>query len=115
MRKKNARNCSKRRSSRERNHEKKKKKTDDNSHASEIFDVCVLNKEDEQKRLELEMQKRREIIERWWVEQKKKEQITKREANHGTLVAELTIPTGMLKSDHWKTTTDGEEAGKDGE
>lgn len=113
--KRNASNSSKRRRSRERDHEKKQ---DDNSHADEIFDAGVLDKEEEQKRLELEMQKRRERIERWRAERKKKEQeVTRREARQGTLVAGLTIPSGTVKK--WSLEDDDdeedEEAGKEGE
>ncbi|GLH09143.1 Putative ATP-dependent RNA helicase DDX46 [Gryllus bimaculatus] len=52
----------------------------------EAFDPASLDKEEEQKRLEAEMQKRRERIERWRAERKKKElEMTKKDLK-GTLV-----------------------------
>lgn len=75
------------------------------------FDPTNLDKEEEQKKLELEMQKRRERIERWRAERKKKEQeATKREAQKGTLVANLTIPQGAVKK--WSLEDDSEDEDK---
>ncbi|KAK7869476.1 hypothetical protein R5R35_008192 [Gryllus longicercus] len=57
----------------------------------EAFDPASLDKEEEQKRLEAEMQKRRERIERWRAERKKKElEMTKKDLK-GTL-ANLQLP-----------------------
>ncbi|KAK9675232.1 DEAD/DEAH box helicase [Popillia japonica] len=58
--------------SRSRSPRDSKTKNDDNSDLP--FDPTNLDKEEEQKKLELEMQKRRERIERWRAERKKKEQ-----------------------------------------
>lgn len=70
-----------------------------------------MDKEEEQKKLELEMQKRRERIERWRAERKKKEQeATKKEAQKGTLVSNLTIPQGTTKK--WSLEDDSEDEDK---
>lgn len=63
------------------------------------------------------MQKRRERIERWRAERKKKEQEqTKREAQKGTLVSNLTIPQGAVKKWSLENDSDEEEEEKgDGE
>lgn len=54
------------------------------------------------------MQKRRERIERWRAERKKKEQeLTKREAQKGTLISNLTIPQGAVKK--WSLENDSDE------
>ncbi|XP_044738948.1 probable ATP-dependent RNA helicase DDX46 isoform X2 [Chrysoperla carnea] len=118
-------NSSKRRRSRDRSRERDRsrsprheKKVEESQHGEEIFDPGLLDKEEEQKRLELEMQKRRERIERWRAERKKKEQeVTRREARQGTLVAGLTIPTGTVKK--WSLEDDDdeedEEINKEGE
>ncbi|KAJ8972034.1 hypothetical protein NQ314_000417, partial [Rhamnusium bicolor] len=67
--------------------------------------------EEEQKKLELEMVKRRERIERWRAERKKKEQeATKKEAQKGTLVQNLTIPQGAVKK--WSLEDDSEDEDK---
>ncbi|XP_063244308.1 probable ATP-dependent RNA helicase DDX46 [Bacillus rossius redtenbacheri] len=58
----------------------------------EAFDPSHLDKEEEQKRLESEMQKRRERIERWRAERKKKElEVTKKEIK-GNILANLQLP-----------------------
>ncbi|KAL3274336.1 hypothetical protein HHI36_015735 [Cryptolaemus montrouzieri] len=75
------------------------------------FDPTNLDKEEEQKKLELEMQKRRERIERWRAERKKKEQeATRKEAQKGTLVSNLTIPQGAIKK--WSLEDDSEDEDK---
>lgn len=57
------------------------------------------------------MQRRRERIERWRAERKKKEQeATKREAQKGTLVSNLTIPQGTIKK--WSLEDDSEDEDK---
>lgn len=54
------------------------------------------------------MQKRRERIERWRAERKKKEQeLTKKEAQKGTLISNLTIPQGTVKK--WSLENDSDE------
>lgn len=63
------------------------------------------------------MQKRRERIERWRAERKKKEQeLTKKEAQKGTLISNLTIPQGTVKKWSLENDSDEEEEEKgDGE
>ncbi|PNF43480.1 putative ATP-dependent RNA helicase DDX46 [Cryptotermes secundus] len=71
--------------------DKKDSKGDDKAE-DEAFDPTNLDKEEEQKRLEQEMQKRRERIERWRAERKKKElEVTKKEIK-GSLLANLQLP-----------------------
>ncbi|KDR12484.1 probable ATP-dependent RNA helicase DDX46 [Zootermopsis nevadensis] len=71
--------------------DKKDAKGDDKAE-DEAFDPTNLDKEEEQKRLEQEMQKRRERIERWRAERKKKElEVTKKEIK-GSLLANLQLP-----------------------
>lgn len=71
--------------------DKKDSKGDDKVE-DEAFDPTNLDKEEEQKRLEQEMQKRRERIERWRAERKKKElEVTKKEIK-GSLLANLQLP-----------------------
>lgn len=61
------------------------------------------------------MQKRRERIERWRAERKKKEQeLTKKEAQKGTLVQNLTIPQGSAKKWSLENDSDEEEEEKSG-
>lgn len=62
------------------------------------------------------MQKRRERIERWRAERKKKEQeLTKKEAQKGTLISGLTIPQGTVKKWSLENDSDEDEEEKDGE
>ncbi|KAK9887821.1 hypothetical protein WA026_000136 [Henosepilachna vigintioctopunctata] len=93
--------------SRSRSNEKKTKPDD----SGMPFDPTNLDKEEEQKKLELEMQKRRERIERWRAERKRKEQeATRKEAQKGTLVSNLTIPQGAVKK--WSLEDDSEDEDK---
>ncbi|CAH1116014.1 unnamed protein product, partial [Phaedon cochleariae] len=93
---------------RSRSKSKERSKTDDSGLS---FDPANLDKEEEQKKLELEMVKRRERIERWRAERKKKEQeATKKEAQKGTLVQNLTIPQGSFKK--WSLEDDSEDEDK---
>ncbi|GLV39508.1 pre-mRNA processing factor 5 [Carabus blaptoides fortunei] len=103
--------------SRSRSPRDSKKTGDETNHSEEVFDPTNLDKEEEQKRLELEMQKRRERIERWRAERKKKEQeLTKKEAQKGTLISNLTIPQGTVKKWSLENDSDEEEEEKgDGE
>lgn len=84
--------------------EKKEKKENDD----EPFDPTNLDKEEEQRRLEQEMQKRRERIERWRAERKKKElEQVKKEVKSS--IANLQIPT---KKWNLEDDSDEEEEGK---
>lgn len=83
---------SKSKSGREKSRSPSKEKEKKEEKEDEAFDPTALDKEAEQKRLELEMQKRRERIERWRAERKKKElEITKKEIK-GNLLANLPVP-----------------------
>ncbi|XP_049803386.1 probable ATP-dependent RNA helicase DDX46 [Schistocerca nitens] len=83
---------SKSKSGREKSRSPSKEKEKKDEKEDEAFDPTALDKEAEQKRLELEMQKRRERIERWRAERKKKElEITKKEIK-GNLLANLPVP-----------------------
>nr|CAD7200591.1 unnamed protein product [Timema douglasi] len=76
---------------RSRSNSKDRDKKDDKD--EDCFDPSNLDKEEEQKRLESEMQKRRERIERWRAERKKKElEITKKEIKGSILLANLQLP-----------------------
>ncbi|KAG8235777.1 hypothetical protein J437_LFUL016306, partial [Ladona fulva] len=80
-------------------------KVEEKSEQDETFDPTKLDKEEEQKTLELEMQKRRERIERWRAERKKKElELAKKEAEKGTLLANLQLP-----SKKWTLEDDSDE------
>ncbi|XP_063862560.1 probable ATP-dependent RNA helicase DDX46 isoform X5 [Scylla paramamosain] len=70
------------------------------------FDPSKVDKEETEKRLEAEMQKRRERIEKWRAEKKKRElEAAKKEAEKGTLGA--TVPKVSLKA--WSLEDDEEE------
>lgn len=70
------------------------------------FDPSKIDKEEAEKRLEAEMQKRRERIEKWRAEKKKKEvEIAKKEAEKGTLGAN--VPKVSIKA--WSLEDDEEE------
>ncbi|KAK4316047.1 hypothetical protein Pmani_012753 [Petrolisthes manimaculis] len=74
------------------------------------FDPSKVDKEEAEKRLEAEMQKRRERIEKWRAEKKKRElEAAKKEAEKGTLGAN--IPKVSIKA--WSLEDDEEE--EDGE
>ncbi|XP_018012407.2 probable ATP-dependent RNA helicase DDX46 [Hyalella azteca] len=75
-----------------------------------VFDPTVLDKEEAEKQLEAEMRKRRERIEKWRAEKKKKEiEMTKREAEKGT----ITVPKGSAKA--WNLEDDEDEEDGAGE
>ncbi|XP_075221256.1 pre-mRNA processing factor 5 isoform X2 [Lycorma delicatula] len=78
------------------------------AHDDEPFDPTNLDKEEEQKRLEAEMQKRRERIERWRAERKKKElELVKKDLKSS--LANLQLPT---KKWNLEDDSDEEEEGK---
>ncbi|XP_076054170.1 pre-mRNA processing factor 5 [Oratosquilla oratoria] len=80
-----------------------KKEEDENTLG---FDPTKLDKEEAERRLEAEMQKRRERIEKWRAEKKKKElENAKKEAEKGTLAA--TVPKVSAKA--WSLEDDEEE------
>lgn len=70
------------------------------------FDPSKIDKEEAEKRLEAEMQKRRERIEKWRAEKKKRElEAAKKEAEKGTLGAN--VPKVSIKA--WSLEDDDEE------
>ncbi|CAG9112131.1 unnamed protein product [Plutella xylostella] len=74
------------------------------------YDPGVVDKEEEQSRLELEMQKRRDRIERWRAERKRKEiETAKKEVQKGSLV-NIQVP---IKK--WSLEDDSGDEGEDGE
>lgn len=78
------------------------------AHDDEPFDPTNLDKEEEQKRLEAEMQRRRERIERWRAERKKKElESVKKDLKNS--LANLQLPT---KKWNLEDDSDEEEEGK---
>ncbi|XP_048480001.1 probable ATP-dependent RNA helicase DDX46 isoform X1 [Plutella xylostella] len=74
------------------------------------YDPGVVDKEEEQSRLELEMQKRRDRIERWRAERKRKEiETAKKEVQKGSLV-NIQVP---IKK--WSLEDDSGDEGEEGE
>lgn len=69
-----------------------------------IIDTIFILQEEEQKRLELEMQKRRERIERWRAERKKKELEATKKDGKTSILANLQLP--MKK---WSLEDDSDE------
>ncbi|KAJ8986134.1 hypothetical protein NQ317_005606 [Molorchus minor] len=95
--------------SRSRSRSEEKKKGNDSGYL--LTQLIWIRLEEEQKKLELEMVKRRERIERWRAERKKREQeATKKEAQKGTLLQNLTIPQGAVKK--WSLEDDSEDEDK---
>nr|CAD7401541.1 unnamed protein product [Timema poppensis] len=96
---------------RSRSNSKDRDKKDDKD--EDCFDPSNLDKEEEQKRLESEMQKRRERIERWRAERKKKElEITKKEIKGSILLgekAELCLTNLQLPMKKWTLEDDSDE------
>ncbi|XP_023022065.1 pre-mRNA processing factor 5 [Leptinotarsa decemlineata] len=93
---------------RSRSRSKEKPKPDDSGLS---FDPTNLDKEEEQKKLELEMVKRRERIERWRAERKKKEQeAAKKEAQKSASSQNSTISQGTFKK--WSLEDDSEDEDK---
>ncbi|KAK4873752.1 hypothetical protein RN001_013112 [Aquatica leii] len=80
------------------------KKSEDNPDLP--FDPMSIDKEEEQRKLELEMQKRRERIERWRAERKKKEQEAIKKEGHKSTVT----PQGTAKK--WSLEDDSEDEDK---
>uniref|UniRef100_A0A6A7FPL7 Probable ATP-dependent RNA helicase DDX46 n=1 Tax=Hirondellea gigas TaxID=1518452 RepID=A0A6A7FPL7_9CRUS len=112
-----SRDRSKRSRSRDRKRSKKsvsrsrsKSKGKDEAKDEKLFDPTTMDKEEAEKQLEAEMQKRRERIEKWRAEKKKKEiEVTKKEAASGT----ITVPKGALKS--WNLEDDDDEDENNGD
>ncbi|XP_045537367.1 probable ATP-dependent RNA helicase DDX46 [Papilio machaon] len=76
------------------------------------YDLGSVDKEEEQSRLEAEMQKRRDRIERWRAERKRKElESAKKEVQKGSLVTNIQAPT----TKKWSLEDDSGDEGEDGE
>lgn len=88
-----------------RSRSKEKTKVDDSGLS---FDPTNLDKEEEQKKLEMEMVKRRERIERWRAERKKKEQ----EALKKELNKVKNEPAAELSAKKWSLEDDSEDEDK---
>ncbi|XP_028165550.1 probable ATP-dependent RNA helicase DDX46 isoform X1 [Ostrinia furnacalis] len=76
------------------------------------YDIGSADKEEEQSRLEQEMQKRRDRIERWRAERKRKElESAKKEVQKGSIVSNIQVPA--VKK--WSLEDDSGDEGEDGE
>lgn len=70
---------------------------------------CFIFQEEEQSRLEAEMQKRRDRIERWRAERKRKElESAKKEVQKGSIVTNIQVPT----SKKWSLEDDSGDEGR---
>ncbi|KAJ0174552.1 hypothetical protein K1T71_009660 [Dendrolimus kikuchii] len=76
------------------------------------YDPGTVDKEEEQSRLEAEMQKRRDRIERWRAERKRKElESAKKEVQKGSIVTNIQVPA----TKKWSLEDDSGDEGEDGE
>lgn len=79
---------------------------------SSEYDPGTVDKEEEQSRLEAEMQKRRDRIERWRAERKRKElESAKKEVQKGSIVTNIQVPA----TKKWSLEDDSGDEGEDGE
>ncbi|GAB0092050.1 RNA helicase [Sergentomyia squamirostris] len=74
----------------------------------EVFEVGTVDKEEEQKRLEIEMTKRRERIERWRAERKRKE-LEAKKTDKANVLANITLPSAKK----WSLEDDSEDEAGD--
>ncbi|XP_055705566.1 probable ATP-dependent RNA helicase DDX46 [Phlebotomus papatasi] len=96
---------------RERNKEKEPKEVVEVK--EETFDMGAIDKEEEQRRLELEMTKRRERIERWRAERKRKElEVNKKDKVN--VLANITLPSAKKWSLEDDSEDEAEEATNQG-
>ncbi|XP_068618148.1 probable ATP-dependent RNA helicase DDX46 [Battus philenor] len=112
------RNGSSSKSSRKKSPEKERTKERSKSKEKSIktesadYDLGSVDKEEEQSRLEAEMQKRRDRIERWRAERKRKEiESAKKEVQKGSIVTNIQTPT----TKKWSLEDDSGDEGEDGE
>ncbi|CAH2043936.1 unnamed protein product, partial [Iphiclides podalirius] len=92
--------------------ERSKSKEKQDKKDSSDYNLGSVDKEEEQSRLEAEMQKRRDRIERWRAERKRKElESAKKEVQKGSIVTSIQTPT----SKKWSLEDDSGEEGEDGE
>lgn len=76
------------------------------------YNPGTVDKEEEQSRLEAEMQKRRDRIERWRAERKRKElESAKKEVQKGSIVTNIQLPAAKK----WSLEDDSGDEGEDGE
>ncbi|XP_047031906.1 probable ATP-dependent RNA helicase DDX46 [Helicoverpa zea] len=79
------------------------------------YDPGTVDKEEEQSRLEAEMQKRRDRIERWRAERKRKElESAKKEVQKGSIVNNIQVPASKKWSLEDDSGDEGEEGGGGG-
>ncbi|CAG9788810.1 unnamed protein product [Diatraea saccharalis] len=108
------RNGSSSKSSRKKTPEKDRSKSKEKTIKTESseYNLGSADKEEEQSRLEAEMQKRRDRIERWRAERKRKElESAKKEVQKGSIVTNIQVPA--VKK--WSLEDDSGDEGEDGE
>ncbi|CAH2231608.1 jg14330 [Pararge aegeria aegeria] len=97
---------------RDRDRDKDRSKSKEKTVKSEDYNPGTADKEEEQSRLEAEMQKRRDRIERWRAERKRKEiESAKKEVQKGSIVTNIQLPTAKK----WSLEDDSGDEGEDGE
>ncbi|XP_059052645.1 probable ATP-dependent RNA helicase DDX46 [Achroia grisella] len=102
---------SSRKKSAEREKDRSKSKEKATKSESGEYDPGSVDKEEEQSRLEAEMQKRRDRIERWRAERKRKElESAKKEVQKGSIVSNIQLPAKK-----WSLEDDSGDEGEDGE
>ncbi|CAH0680205.1 unnamed protein product [Chilo suppressalis] len=107
------RNGTSSKSSRKKSPEKDRSKSKEKTLKTESeYNIGSADKEEEQSRLEAEMQKRRDRIERWRAERKRKElESAKKEVQKGSIVTNIQVPA--VKK--WSLEDDSGDEGEDGE
>lgn len=97
---------------REKDRERSKSKEKTIKSESSEYNPGTVDKEEEQSRLEAEMQKRRDRIERWRAERKRKEiESAKKEVQKGSIVTNIQVPAAKK----WSLEDDSGDEGEEGE
>ncbi|CAH2093067.1 unnamed protein product [Euphydryas editha] len=97
---------------REKERERSKSKEKTVKSESSEYNPGSVDKEEEQSRLEAEMQKRRDRIERWRAERKRKEiESAKKEVQKGSIVTNIQVPAAKK----WSLEDDSGDEGEEGE
>ncbi|XP_050348029.1 probable ATP-dependent RNA helicase DDX46 [Nymphalis io] len=97
---------------REKERDRSKSKEKPLKSESSEYNPGTVDKEEEQSRLEAEMQKRRDRIERWRAERKRKEiESAKKEVQKGSIVTNIQVPAAKK----WSLEDDSGDEGEDGE
>ncbi|XP_064073500.1 probable ATP-dependent RNA helicase DDX46 [Vanessa tameamea] len=112
--KRNGSSSKSRKKSPDREKERERSKSKDKTVKSESseYNPGTVDKEEEQSRLEAEMQKRRDRIERWRAERKRKEiESAKKEVQKGSIVTNIQVPAAKK----WSLEDDSGDEGEDGE